>query len=202
MKVVSAEFIKSATTKEQWPALGLDEIAFAGRSNVGKSSLINSLTGRKGLVKVSKTPGKTQLLNFFVINGKLAFVDMPGYGFANVPASVRQGWGTMVDTYLRLSPALKGVAALIDIRRTPNDDDLNLLEWMTSYNVPYVLVFTKADKVPKTRRHRMVKDSLAAIAGLDATMAGHLLYSAHTGEGRNELWAAINRMREAPGRLL
>ncbi|MDH5637136.1 MAG: ribosome biogenesis GTP-binding protein YihA/YsxC [Nitrospinota bacterium] len=202
MKVVSAEFIKSAVTMEQWPPLGLDEIAFAGRSNVGKSSLINSLTGRKGLVKVSKTPGKTQLLNFFVINKKFTFVDMPGYGFANVPKSVRQSWGSMVDSYLQFSPNLKGVAALLDIRRTPNDDDLSLLEWLASYSVPYVLVFTKADKVPKTRRPKMIKEALATIGELDTTMAGHLLFSSHTGEGRNELWAAINRMREAPGREL
>jgi len=173
-------------------------VAFAGRSNVGKSSLINSLTGRKGLVKVSKTPGKTQLLNFFTINEKIAFVDMPGYGFAHVPKSVRVSWGAMVETYLQHGPMLKGVVSLLDIRRTPNEDDRDLLQWLSAYKVPFVLVFTKADKAPKNQRIRMVKDSLATIADLTGSMTGHVLYSSHTGEGRDALWSAIRSILENP----
>jgi GTP-binding protein len=198
MKTISARFVKSAAEKEHWPLLGLPEIAFAGKSNVGKSTLINSIIGRKGLVKVSKTPGKTQLLNFFVINEKITFVDMPGYGFANAPVGVRKGWGKMVETYLQESPNLKGVVALLDIRRTPNEDDRNLLGWLSGYGVPFVVVFTKADKVAKTHRPPMVREALEKISDLCGPMAGHVLYSAITGEGRAELWAAIKRLLE-PG---
>jgi len=197
MKIVSAEFVTSAATQAQWPELGLPQIAFAGRSNVGKSSLINSLTGRKGLVKVSKTPGKTQLLNFFTINRKIAFVDMPGYGFAKVPLSVKKSWGSMVETFLKKSGRLKGVAVLLDIRRTPGDEDKNLLGWLCAYNVPYVIVFTKADKFPKTRRPGMVKKALAEVAEYDQMLAGHVLYSSLTNLGRMELWGAIKGLLAA-----
>ena len=199
MKVTSARFVKSAAAKPQWPALAFPQIAFAGRSNVGKSSLINALTSRKGLALVSKTPGKTQLLNFFVINEKFTIVDMPGYGFAKAPESVRAGWGKLVETFLRESGQLKGVVALVDIRRTPGDDDLKLLEWLDHYRVPFVLVFTKADKVPKGRRQAMARQSLAVMEPLLGQMAGSVLFSTHTGEGRDELWAAVRRLlEEAP----
>ena len=198
MKVTSARFVKSAAAKPQWPALEFPQVAFAGRSNVGKSSLINALTSRKGLALVSKTPGKTQLLNFFVINEKLTIVDMPGYGFAKAPDSVRAGWGKLVENFLRESGALKGVVTLFDIRRTPSGDDLKLLEWLDHYRVPFIVVFTKADKVPRGRRQTMTRQALAVMEPRLGLMAGSVLFSAHTGEGRDELWAAIRRLLEKP----
>ncbi len=191
MKVNSATFIKSAVKPEQYPDLPLPEIAFAGRSNVGKSSLINSLTGRKGLVKVSKTPGKTQLLNFFSINEKLAFVDMPGYGFANVPLQAKKSWGRMVETYLETSGNLQAVAMLLDCRRDPNEDDRLLLSWLDEMEIPLILVFTKIDKIPKTRRAKRIRSVMSNINDIVDSDVRAVCYSAHTGEGKRELWTAI-----------
>jgi len=194
MKVISADFIKSASDKSHWPALDLPQIAFAGRSNVGKSSLINTITNRKGLVKVSKTPGKTQLLNFFRINMKFIFTDMPGYGFANVPVSMRQSWRKMVETYLKESDSLMGVVSLLDIRRTPNEDDLSLLGWLSENEIPFVLVFTKVDKLSKSQQAKSASESMKVISHLAGPMIGKVMFSAHTGQGRDELWALIKRM--------
>lgn len=191
MKVTSAKFLISAASLKQFPKPLFPEIAFAGRSNVGKSSLINSLTGRKGLVKVSKTPGKTQLLNFFSINEKIMFVDMPGYGFANVPLKVKAGWGRLIEVYLKEREPLKAVIVLLDCRRTPNDDDRSLLGWLNSEAIPLILVFTKIDKIPKTKRHKPIKKAIGAIADLIGDKPKMIVYSAATGEGKKELWAAI-----------
>ncbi|VAX23875.1 GTP-binding protein EngB [hydrothermal vent metagenome] len=194
MKVKSAKFSTSAANQKQYPKLALPEVAFAGRSNVGKSSLINSLTGRKGLVKVSKTPGKTRLLNFFDINGKITFVDMPGYGFANVPIPEKKKWGEMVGTYLEERKQLKVMIQLLDARRKPNEDDRMLLEWYNHSDVPFIIVFTKIDKIPKTRRGKHIKEALSVITDLVAADVKPVLYSSHTGEGKKELWAAIWEM--------
>lgn len=196
MKVTSAKFIKSAVTPPQYPKPELPEVAFAGRSNVGKSSLINSLTGRKGLVKVSKTPGKTRLLNFFSINERIVFVDLPGYGFAKVPLDVKRQWGKMVETYLLKRENLKAVVQLLDCRRTPNDDDRLMLSWLAGAGAPVIIVFTKIDKIPKTRRPRHIKEAMAAIEDLTGPDARKVVYSSTTGEGKKELWAAI---RDAAG---
>lgn len=194
MRVRKAEFIKSAVKPEGYPRHDMPEIAFAGRSNVGKSSLINTLTGRKGLVKVSKTPGKTQLLNYFTINDELVFVDMPGYGFAQVPSAMKKNWGVMVETYLKTSRALKGVAVLLDARRTPNEDDVNLLDWLRHYNIPAILVFTKIDKIPTTRRHGFIKKALQSVEGHAGENAGIVQFSSLTGDGKRALWSAIGRL--------
>ncbi len=191
MKVVSARFLTSAAQPGQYPETGLSEIAFAGRSNVGKSSLINSLIGRKGLVKVSKTPGKTRLINFFDINGKIMFVDLPGYGFANVPLKVKESWGEMVEGYLNARKELKVVAMLLDCRRKPNEDDEAMIYWLNHANVPSIIVFTKIDKIPKTRRPAMIKQALAPINKFLDSDARIVTYSSQTGEGKKELWGAI-----------
>ena len=193
-KTAIVEFIKSAVKPAQYPKSDLPEIAFAGRSNVGKSSLINSLTGRKGLVKVSKTPGKTQLLNFFNIHSQTVFVDMPGYGFAEVPESVKRTWGEMVETYLRERKQLKGVIVLLDCRRTPNEDDISLLEWLVHNKITTVIVFTKIDKIPKTRRGSFVKTAMKEIAPFLDAAAKPVLYSALSGEGKKELWHVIGSL--------
>ncbi len=191
MKVSKAEFITSAVDPQGYPPPGPPEVAFAGRSNVGKSSLINSLTGRHGLVKVSKTPGKTQLLNFFAINGEaITFVDMPGYGFAKVPPSEKKRWGKMIEGYLTSRETFKGLLLLLDVRRKPNDDDFMLLEWLHHYEIPTQIVFTKIDKIPKTHRPREIKKVWTALGDL-APERKPMVYSSLSGEGKKELWGAI-----------
>ncbi len=188
-----AAFIKSAIKEEDFPKHTEPEIAFAGRSNVGKSSLINSLLGRKGLVKVSKTPGKTRLLNFFSTGSKTVFVDMPGYGFANVPSNIRREWGEMIEAYLKNRENLKAVLVLLDVRRKPNEDDFLLLDWLDHFEIETLLVFTKIDKTGKSRRNNEIK-KFKNLLGSSLTEKNHQVYSSHTGEGKKELWARINRL--------
>lgn len=147
MKITSAEFIKSAVWPPQYPPATLPEIAFVGRSNVGKSSLMNTLVGRKQLAKTSQTPGRTQLINFFSINKAMSFVDLPGYGFARVPRSVKKDWGDMIETYLRERQNLAMVVFILDLRRDPSDDDLSLLDWLEYYRIPFTVILTKSDKL-------------------------------------------------------
>jgi GTP-binding protein len=194
MKIHSAEFIRGATRPEQWPTDGLPEIAFAGRSNVGKSSLINSLTGRKKLAVVSKTPGRTRQINFFHINGQLYFVDLPGYGFANVSKKERASWGRMIETYLGKSPHLAGVVVILDIRRTPSDDDIQMLYWCRTFGVRPLPVLTKADKLSRNQRAKQKAAIAKALADeIDVTETPLVLFSAKTGEGRRELLGELDR---------
>ena len=191
MKITSAEFVTSATKPSQYPPEGLPEIAFAGRSNVGKSSLINVLVNRKRLVKTSSTPGRTQLVNFFDINDYITFVDLPGYGWAKVPASVRKNWGPMIETYLSGRNTLKGVVVILDIRRTPREEEHNLIAWLEHYSIASILVLTKADKLSKTkmaRQHAVVARELA----LDASDL--ILFSAKSRQGREDVWKAIENL--------
>jgi len=188
MKITSAEFITSATRPSQYPPVGLPEIAFAGRSNVGKSSLINVLVNRKRLVKTSSTPGRTQLVNFFDINDHVTFVDLPGYGYAKVPASVRKKWGPMIETYLSGRTTLKGVVLILDIRRIPREQEHDLIAWLEHYSIARILVLTKADKLSKTRQDQQ----RAAIGRTLAVDPGELIrFSAKSRQGRDEVWQAI-----------
>lgn len=158
MKINKAEFVKSAVQKKMYPdALTKKEFAFIGRSNVGKSSLINSLTGRKNLARTSKTPGRTQLMNFFLINDNIYFVDLPGYGFAKVPANVKKNWGNIIETYLS-SEREKIVFLLLDIRRIPSNEDIEMLEWLEHFDIEYYIIFTKNDKVSNNERFKCLKD--------------------------------------------
>ncbi|MEJ2100211.1 MAG: ribosome biogenesis GTP-binding protein YihA/YsxC, partial [Desulfobacterales bacterium] len=150
MKIISAEFVTSAAKPAQYPPAFLPEIAIAGRSKVGKSSLINTLVNRRRLVKTSSTPGRTQLINFFDINRQIVFVDLPGYGYARVPASIRKTWGPMIETYLRGRQTLKGVVIILDIRRIPGQEELNLLSWLNHYSIAGILVLTKTVLLPKS----------------------------------------------------
>src|SRR5512138_1254205 len=143
MHVKSAVFIKSATKPAHYPEGELPEIAFAGRSNVGKSSLINALANRKSLVRTSSTPGRTQLINFFDINGTFTLVDLPGYGFAKVPLEVKRQWGPMMQTYLSHRSNLRGVVLIVDVRRVPKDEDIQMLEWLRAYGIQPITVVTK-----------------------------------------------------------
>jgi GTP-binding protein len=188
MIIKSAEFVTSATKPSQYPPEGLPEIAFAGRSNVGKSSLINVLVNRKRLVKTSSTPGRTQLINFFDINDDVTFVDLPGYGYARVPASVKKKWGPMIETYLSGRGTLKGVVVILDIRRTPREEEHNLIEWLEHYAIPSILVLTKTDKLSKTK---LAKQHAAVARSLALDSRGLILFSAKSRAGREDVWKAI-----------
>lgn len=191
MKITRAEFVKSAVRPPQYPPATLPEIAFVGRSNVGKSSLINTLVGRKNLAKTSNTPGRTQLINFFAINDGISFVDLPGYGFAKVSRSVRKDWGEMMETYLVERRNLALVIFILDIRRDPSDDDLSLRDWLNHYRIPYLPVLTKADKLSNNQtvvRKRSIEKALGVTSGFPA-----LLFSAKTQKGKDDLWQAIER---------
>ncbi|MFO7972988.1 MAG: ribosome biogenesis GTP-binding protein YihA/YsxC [Desulfobacterales bacterium] len=188
MIIKSAEFIKSAVKPAQYPDEALPEFAFTGRSNVGKSSLINTLVNRKRLVKTSATPGRTRLINFFLINKTFSFVDLPGYGYAKVPASVRKKWGPMIETYLSTRKTLKGVALIMDVRRIPGLQDLNFIEWLYYYNIPGMLILTKADKLSKTKQ---LTQKAAIAKALSVDKDDLILFSAKSRLGKDVVWDAI-----------
>ncbi len=189
MKITSAEFIKSAVWPPQYPPATMPEIAFVGRSNVGKSSLMNTLVGRKQLAKTSQTPGRTQLINFFAVNKSTSFVDLPGYGFAKVSRSVKKDWGDMIEAYLRERQSLAMVIFILDIRRDPSEDDLSLRDWLKYYRIPFTAVLTKSDKLSNNQsigRKRIIEKLLGA-----DTEKKTILFSAKTQKGREELWGII-----------
>ncbi|PLY03957.1 MAG: YihA family ribosome biogenesis GTP-binding protein [Desulfuromonas sp.] len=188
MKITTTEFIKSATRPENYPPVELPEIAFAGRSNVGKSSLINVLVNRRNLVRTSSTPGRTQLINFFAVNADFTLVDLPGYGFAKVPLAVKKAWGPMIRTYLEQRETLKGVVFILDIRRVPGDEDLKMLDWLEEFEVPTIPVITKIEKVNRSQRDAEPRKIMAA-TGLPRDAFS--LFSATTREGRDEIWERI-----------
>lgn len=169
LRFTNGEFIKSAVGKSGWPelkddrGLSLPEIAAAGRSNVGKSSLLNHLVRHRSLAKTSATPGKTQMLNFFSIDGQLSLVDLPGYGYAKVPPRVKEGWGAMVQGYLAERSSLKVILMLLDIRRIPNEEDCQLLEWIAHNQRAVILVLTKVDKVTNNERKSYTDRILKAL---------------------------------------
>ncbi len=187
MKITSAEFVKSAFEKRHWTTDGLPEIAFLGRSNVGKSSLINSLLLRKGLARTSNTPGRTQSINFFLINQSFYFTDLPGYGYAKVSKTMRADWGKMAEEYLSERTELALCIQLIDSRHDPSALDMQLSEWLRFNNKPHVVVATKADKLSKNE----LQKSIFAAAKLLET-AKIITFSTQTGLGREELWSEIN----------
>lgn len=187
MKIIAAEFVKSAFERRHWTIDGRPEIAFLGRSNVGKSSLINSLLLRKGLARTSNTPGRTQSINFFLINESFYFTDLPGYGYARVSKAMRSDWGKMAEEYLSDRDELALCIQLVDARHKPTPLDIQLNEWLVFNNKPHLIVATKADKISKNELQR----SLAA-ARLSLPGAKLLPFSAQTGSGREEIWSEIN----------
>jgi GTP-binding protein len=190
MKIISANFVKSAVLPLQYPPPSLPEIAFAGKSNVGKSSLINVLVRRKGLAKTSSSPGCTQMINFFTVNNQFSLVDLPGYGFAKVPVAVKNKWGPMVEAYLKERSALRLVLFILDIRRDPGENDRALFRWLEFYRIPYLFVFTKIDKLSKqqTMLHRQAILDFFLQPSVPA-----VLFSARTGVGKEELWMEIEK---------
>jgi GTP-binding protein len=191
MKVLSAEFVLSAKVPAHYPPAVLPEIAFAGRSNVGKSSLINTLVRRKGLARTSNTPGRTQEINFFTVNNRFAFIDLPGYGYAKVPEKIRNNWGPMIETYLRERETLRLVVLILDIRRDPSPEDRQLIGWLQFYRLPVLIVLTKIDKVSQNelaQRKRVIGKDLDL-----ASIAQPVSFSAKTGEGKDLLWREIRK---------
>jgi GTP-binding protein len=186
MKIASAEFIKSAFEEQDWPLDPLPEIAFLGRSNVGKSSLINSLLGVKGLARTSRTPGRTQALNFFLINKRLRFVDLPGYGYARVPKNIKAGWGEMATNYLAKRDLLVLSIQIVDSRHEPTTLDLQLDEWLAANAKPRVVVATKSDKLSQNELRKSMERA-RRVMGAERVIA----YSAITGRGRDEVWRTI-----------
>jgi len=189
--IKSAQFITSAVKPDQYPETVLPEIAFAGRSNVGKSSLINTLVNRKNLVKTSQTPGKTRLINFFEINEQFVFVDLPGYGYARVPATERKQWGPMVEKYLSTRPGLKGMMVLQDIRRTPGKEEHELVSFLHHLGIPFFYIFTKADKLSKNKQSSQVKSIRKELSLTDDEF---ICFSTKTRQGRDRTWQQIERL--------
>ncbi len=194
MNVTNAEFVTSGTRPAHFPPAAFPEVAFAGRSNVGKSSLINILVNRKSLVRTSSTPGRTQLINFFLVNGSLMLVDLPGYGFAKVPLAVKKEWGPMVETYLSTRTNLGCVVLILDVRRIPTEEDQLMLQWLRAYNVPVLVVVTKCDKVSKNERARQAAVIARTMGLSNDEMA---FFSALSKEGRDAVWAKIEAILAA-----
>jgi GTP-binding protein len=190
MKIIEASFLKSVMDPEHYPRDGRPEFAFVGRSNVGKSSLLNTLLGRKGLAKTSGTPGKTQTVNFFDINGKIYFVDLPGYGYAKVPKTVQQQWAAVMTSYLRDREPLRLVVQLVDARHTPTEKDADMLRLLDESEKPTLVVATKIDKLKRSARF----PALATIREkLDLPVDALVVpFSAVTREGAKEIWEILD----------
>ena len=189
MKIISAEFVTSAASPTQYPRQRLPEVAFAGRSNVGKSSLINTLVHRKNLVKTSGTPGKTRTLNFFVVNGRFSFVDFPGYGYARVPREMQASWRPMVEAYMKHQDMLRAVVHIVDFRHTPSELDWQLRAWLLNKQVTVLTVATKTDKVKRNQRAAHEREIRRGLALPDDEPL--LLFSSHNHEGRLRLWQRL-----------
>ena len=183
------KFLGGMAAAEGWrPETTLPEIAFAGRSNVGKSSLINKLLRRKKFARVSNTPGRTREINFFEVNGEFVLADLPGYGYARVSKERKATWRPLIEGYLRGSPALRGVVQLLDARRVPSDDDMQMLDFLAQVGTPTIVVATKTDKLPSAERTSRI-EKLAREAGIDLEQV--IPFSAVSGDGRDELAEAI-----------
>jgi GTP-binding protein len=191
MKIKSAEFVTSAVQPSQYPPAELPEFAFSGRSNVGKSSLINTLVNRKKLVQTSSTPGKTRLVNFFRVNDAIMLVDLPGYGYARVSEAERQKWRPMVEQYLSGRKTLKAVIVILDARREPGKTDTQLLDWLARIGIPRIIAVTKCDKLSKTDLAKQVR---LIAQGLALPHEELVLFSAKTHQGRDVLWRTISKL--------
>jgi len=189
MKVHNAEIVISAVSPKQYPETDLPEIALAGRSNVGKSSFINTLIDRKNLARTSGKPGKTQTLNFYLIENALHFVDVPGYGYAKVSKTERAKWGEMIETYITSRKQLRAVVSLVDVRHDPSREDIQMYEFLKYYGIPVIVVATKADKIP---RGKWNKHTSAIKKKLDFDPNDtFILFSSETKMGKEEAWQAI-----------
>jgi GTP-binding protein len=189
LRFADVKFLTSVFSLQQLPPPEYPEIAFAGRSNVGKSSLINRLVQRKKLVKTSARPGKTQSLNFFLVDDSLYLVDLPGYGYAKVPKKMKDAWQRLITGYLETRESLKCVIVIIDLRHALKVIDRQLVDWLRSSGVPYLLVYTKIDKLSANGRQ---KNAAALDAGLGVSKDQRVLFSAKTGEGREKILQVLD----------
>jgi len=188
---VDAEHVTSSARPEQFPAESLPEIAFLGRSNVGKSSLLNCLTGKKGLAFTSSKPGCTQLINFFRVNGEMHFVDLPGYGYARVPLEVKARWKSLIESYLLQRSTLAAVVVLLDSRRGWMEPDLELKSWLEFQSIPFLVVATKIDKLNQKEQYRSLTSIAKELSGSEL-----FPFSAVTGRGAREIWQAISKTKK------
>jgi len=194
---MDAAFLKSAFEKSHYPPPDKTEVAFAGRSNVGKSSLLNILVNRKNLARTSSTPGRTQALNFFLVDDRFYFVDLPGYGYARVSLEVKKSWRGMVETYLGNRPNLKAVVVIVDLRRDLEEEDRQLIEWLEQEGQNVILVLTKIDKLTRSERDSRVRQLEKDLSGV--VSAKPILFSARTREGRKEIWDRLLSLMKAEG---
>jgi len=190
MKIHSAEIVISAVKPEQYPDGTLPEFALAGRSNVGKSSFINKMIQRRSLARISSKPGKTQTLNFYLLNEEFYFVDVPGYGYAKVSKKEREAWGKMIETYLLNRKQLRAVILIVDLRHPPTNDDVMMYDFLKHYELPCIIIATKADKIPKGKWQKHLK---IVRETLQVDKNDHLIvFSSETGQGRDEAWNTIH----------
>jgi len=189
VKVTNSEIIISAVKPAQYPESDFPEFALAGRSNVGKSSFINKMLNRKGLARISSKPGKTQTLNFYLINEQIFFVDVPGYGYAKVSKTERAAWGRMIETYFTTREQLRAVVLIVDLRHPPTEDDCMMYDFLKHYEIPCIVIATKADKIPKGKWQKHLKVTRET---LDLDADDHIvLFSSETGEGKDKAWSII-----------
>ncbi len=189
MKIEEAKFIISAVSEKQYPKGQQPEIALAGRSNVGKSSFINRMIQRKNLARTSSKPGKTQTLNFYQLNDSFYFVDVPGYGYAQVSKTERAKWGTMMEEYFQQREQLRAVILVTDIRHNPTKDDMQMYEYVKFLDLPLIIIGTKLDKIPRSKRERHIKHAKQHYVLDDYT---HFIpFSSETGEGKDQAWGII-----------
>ncbi len=188
MKINSADFVKSARDASGWPGEGLPEVAFAGRSNVGKSTLINTMINRKNLARISSRPGRTRLINFFKVNDEFMFADLPGYGWAGVSKAERISWRRMVEEYLEGRNELRAVVLIVDLRRGAEDEEQDLVDWLEDREIPAVIVGTKADKL---KRGALAKARRELADSLGISIEEAITFSGKTNQGRSELWSRL-----------
>ncbi|MBS1008597.1 ribosome biogenesis GTP-binding protein YihA/YsxC [Leuconostoc suionicum] len=192
MDVHNVEMVMSAVSASQYPTDGKPEIALVGRSNVGKSSLTNTLIQRKNFARTSSQPGKTQTLNFYDVEDKLYFVDVPGYGYAKVSKAQREAFGVMIEEYITSRKQLRGVISLIDARHEPSEDDISMYEWLHYYNIPILVVATKSDKISRGKFNK-AESVIKKALGFDNEDSDFQFFSSETKYGKDEVWHWIEK---------
>ena len=192
MDVHNVEMVMSAVSASQYPTDGKPEIALVGRSNVGKSSLTNTLIQRKNFARTSSQPGKTQTLNFYDVEDKLYFVDVPGYGYAKVSKAQREAFGVMIEEYITSRKQLRGVISLVDALHEPSEDDISMYEWLHYYNIPILVVATKSDKISRGKFNK-AESVIKKALGFDNEDSDFQFFSSETKYGKDEVWHWIEK---------